>query len=177
MKTTSFILWIMGPTSSGKTTLANHIMGYFEDADIPAIHYDGDEFRDLFGPSHSFDESSRNQVVDAIIHFAEKSSKKGDVVVVSALTASLEARQRIAGRLNNMVLCYIDCPIETCIERDPKGLYRKAIDGEIDTLVGYNAEYVPPENPDVTIETHQCEVEASTEVLVSYLRDEGYIPN
>ena len=68
-----------------------------------------------------------------------------------------------------MLVCYINCPIEVCAERDPKGLYEKARMGEIDTLVGYNSEYLAPLNPDITLETNALFIEENSLRLKEFL--------
>ena len=150
----SFILWLLGPTSSGKTTLAEHFVDAWRDQGLQIIHYDGDEVRNFFGPNHGFEDHERLQVVKTLSHLANKAHASGFNVIVSALTASNEARKFVANELENLVVGYVNCPIEICSKRDPKGLYAKAKSGEIETLVGWNSPYLEPENPDITLRTH-----------------------
>lgn len=127
----------MGPTSGGKTTIAHSLYNSLIFRNIPVVHYDGDEFRDLFGSSFGFKEENRLKVVKVIVHFSNKSIKSGVNVIVSALTANPDARSYVMENVCNLVLCYVKCPIDVCIRRDPKGLYKLAQQGDIDTLIGY----------------------------------------
>ena len=80
------VLWLLGPTSAGKTTLATRVVADLRGRGIPAIHFDGDEVRDFFGASLGFGPDSRLRVVSVLVHLANKAADAGLHVVVSALT-------------------------------------------------------------------------------------------
>jgi len=170
-KNSAIVMWLMGPTSSGKSTIAEKLLEILEESDIPIIHFDGDEVRDFFGPDYGFSESNRGQVVETLAHLAGKSHKAGLNVVVSALTAHQSARDYIAGELDNLKIGYVTCPIETCIERDPKGLYAKAKNREIDTLIGYNSEYIPPADPNIVLDTEKFSAVDLANMLAEFIRN------
>lgn len=161
----------MGPTSSGKTTLANALLDELRAMNEPVLHLDGDEVRDLFGNCHGFTAKDRLRVVNACVFYARKAVESGTNVIVSALTANPEARELVKAECPNLLVGHVDCEIDICIERDPKGLYRKAIDGEIDTLIGYNSEYLPPDAPDVAVRTGDSTVEENVSELIAFLKD------
>ena len=147
------VIWIMGPTSSGKTTVARALAGRLRDLGLPVLHYDGDEVRDFFGPALGFAPEDRQRVVQTICHLANKARQAGIWVVVSALTAHPQARELVHASVERLLVASIRCPIEECCRRDPKGLYRKAKDGEIDTLIGFNSCYEPPTRFDIELDT------------------------
>lgn len=161
------VLWLMGPTSAGKTTLAMHLVTDLRRRDVLAVCYDGDEVRNLFGSRLGFGAEERLLVVSALVHLANKAADAGLHVVVSALTTGQSAREYIRANVQNLTVGYVSCSIETCIRRDPKGLYKKAIQGEIDSLIGYNGEYLPPDSPDFTLDTEQESLEELTARLLS----------
>ena len=163
------VVWIMGPTSSGKSTLAAALVERLGRSRIPAVHHDGDEFRDLFGPGLAFGPEQRLLVVQALVHHAAKAADLGHNVVVSALTANEEARALVCERLTDLTVVYLDCPIEVCAHRDPKGLYAKAVKGETDTLPGISTPYLPPQRQDIVLDTAGKSVEACLEELVGRL--------
>ncbi len=146
-----FVLWLMGPTSGGKTTVAEKLTEQLRTSGIMVLHYDGDEVRDFFGDNLGFEPSDRMRVVSTLIHLANKAAQTGVNVIVSALTANEDARRLVKGEVGNLITGYIKCPIEVCAARDPKGLYALASSGKIDTLIGLNSEYRAPENPDIVI--------------------------
>ncbi len=166
-----FVLWLMGPTSSGKTTLAEHFVAEWRGENVPVIHYDGDEVRDFFGTDHGFKPEDRLRVVDTLIHLSQKANDAGLNVVVSALTANPQARERVNTELDNLVIGYVHCPIDVCAKRDPKGLYAQAKAGEIETLIGWNTPYAPPENPDMVLATNENKPEDLFDVADTFVRN------
>ncbi len=161
------VLWLLGPTSAGKTTLATRVVSNLRQDGIPAICYDGDEVRAFFGPDFGFCAKNRFRVVSVLAHLANKSAEAGLHVVVAALTAGQDARQFIRENVRNLMIGYVSCSIDTCAQRDPKGLYKKAISGEIDTLIGYNTEYRPPDSPDLILDTELYSVDELVSQIVT----------
>lgn len=166
-----FTLWIMGPTSAGKTTIANKLMEQLSELNVMALHFDGDEVRELFGPSHGFAKEDRLLVVKALVHFANKAIRSGINAVVSALTANEESRQYVYDNASNLIICYINCGIEVCINRDPKGLYKKALNREIDTLPGISSSYAPPNKYDLVIDSELYDAYQCVEQILKKLRE------
>ena len=165
------VLWLLGPTSAGKTTLGLRTIAELRKQGVPAILFDGDEVRDWFGADLGFGRDSRLRVVSILVHLANKAAEAGLQVVVAALTAGEEARDHVRANVRNLTVGYVACSIETCAQRDPKGLYRKAVDGEIDTLIGYNGEYRPPEDPDLVLDTETQSVdELAARLAARYAR-------
>jgi adenylylsulfate kinase len=160
-------LWLMGPTSSGKTTLAEAFVDHLrQSGEKNIIHYDGDEVRDFYGPSLGFDSEDRMRVVKTLVHLTNKAMDIGINVIVSALTAHVDARQYISNQINPLIIVAINCDVEECARRDPKGLYKQAQQGEITTLIGVNSRYLPPESPDIVIDTGSQDVDASLDQLI-----------
>lgn len=163
------IVWIVGPTSSGKTTLANEVLHVLRKRGIRVIHYDGDEVRDFFGPDLGFNSEDRLRVVSTLVHLANKAFDAGLNVIVSALTAYPDARHFVRKNIKNLVIVSIECGIEACIKRDRKGLYSKALKGEINTVIGLNSKYNPIEDPDIVIDTDTKSKEESVGDLIEQL--------
>lgn len=161
------VLWLLGPTSAGKTTLATCVIGELRKRGMAAILFDGDEVRGFFGPDFGFDAESRLRVVTVLTHLSNKAADAGLNVVVAALTAGEDARAYVRANVRNLTLGYVSCSIETCARRDPKGLYRRAMRGDIDTLIGFNGEYRPPEHPDLVLDTEAHSLDELTERIVA----------
>jgi adenylyl-sulfate kinase len=162
------VYWIMGPTSSGKTTIAELFTQKLKILNVPIIHFDGDEVRNFFSSEFGFSNDERLRVIKTLVLLANKSLSAGLNVVISALTAYDDARKYVDNNVNNLIKVYIKCDIETCKLRDPKGLYHAAKKGEIDTLVGFNSEYLPPKHPDLTINTDFTSVITCVEQLLTF---------
>ena len=167
------VLWLLGPTSAGKTTIAVHLAIELRKLGIPIIHYDGDEVRDFFGKGLGFSGANRLRVIHTLVHLANKSAEAGLNVIVSALTAHQDARLYIKENIPHLITGFVKCDIEVCMERDPKGLYQKAKDGQIDTLIGYNTKYVAPDNPDVILETNYTSIGECANNLTEYFNRRG----
>jgi adenylylsulfate kinase len=95
-----------------------------------------------------------------LVHLAGKAHDAGMNVIVSALTANQDARALVRAALPQAVHGYVQCSIDTCAARDPKGLYARAKAGEIDTLIGWSSPYTPPVNPDIILDTETHAIEA-----------------
>ena len=159
----------MGPTSSGKTTLARLFHQRLLSTSDFNLHFDGDEVRDTFGNNFGFTNNDRMMVVKTLVYVSNKGYTAGANVVVSALTAFNDARLYIKGNLKNSIVIYLRCSLSECIKRDPKGLYAKEKLGEINTLVGVNTTYNEPECPDIILNTEGSTPKDSLQELISEL--------
>jgi adenylylsulfate kinase-like enzyme len=119
------------------------------------VLFDGDEIRGFFGPGFGFDSEHRLRVVEVLAHLANKAAEAGLNVVVAALTAGQDARDHVHANVRNLKVGYVSCSVDACARRDPKGLYGRAMRGEIDTLIGFNSEYRPPDSPDIVLDTER----------------------
>jgi adenylylsulfate kinase len=169
-----FTLWLMGPTSSGKTTIAEKLLEKLREKGIQVIHYDGDEIRGFFGSDHGFEKKDRLKVVKTIVHLSNKAIEAGLNVIVSALTANEDGRKYIKEHVKSMIVVSVKCSIDECIKRDPKELYKKAIEGQISTLIGYNTEYKFPEDADIIIDTEKEDIENCIQKIIFELCSMGF---
>lgn len=176
MNESPFILWLMGPTSAGKTTIGRLFVAHIRNAGTPAIHFDGNEVRHFFGSALGFQPEDRLRAVSTCAYLANKSAEAGLNVVVSALTANEDARKYVRENVRNLTLAYLQCPKEVCIERDSHGLYKKARKGEVDpdTVIGLDRPYVSPRSPDIILETDKLSPQESILKLKNWLLDAGY---
>jgi adenylylsulfate kinase len=170
-KDNKHIFWLMGPTSSGKTTLAKLLYGRLFSDNNFTLHFDGDEVRDTFGNNLGFSNNDRLLVVKTLVYVSNKGLDAGANVVVSALTAFNDARSYVKKYLNQSIVIYLRCSISECSLRDPKGLYAREKRGEINTLVGASSIYTEPDCPDVIIDTEVSKPEESLQELISKLSD------
>ena len=166
----------MGPMSAGKTTIGKLFVDHIRKAGVPAIHYDGNEIRDFYGPSLGYQPEDRLRTATTCVYLANKSAEAGLNVVVSALTANDDARRLVRENVRNLVLSYLECPKEVCFERDVHGLYRMAREGKVDpdTVIGFDSPYVPPSDPDIVLETAVLSPDESVARLKNWLKDAGY---
>ena len=112
MRISPYLLWLLGPTSSGKTTIAKAFLEHLRAKGEFVIHYDGDEVRNLFGSSLGFSKDERLKVVKTLVLLANKAVDAGVNVIVSALTAHENARNYLYNNAKNLIVAYVECSIE-----------------------------------------------------------------
>ncbi len=172
------VVWLMGPTAAGKTTLASTLGERLRAQwNMPVVHWDGDQVRGMLGDTLDFSPQSRLHVVRTLAALASSTSQAGVLTIVSALTAHDDARRLIRERLPRLLIVFVRCPVETCMERDPNGLYRQAAAGDIDTLIGYNSHYTPPRTPDLELDTSSESIDACVQRLIDFLGARNLLPN
>jgi adenylylsulfate kinase len=166
------VIWLLGPTSAGKTTIGKLYVEMLRAKGLVALHYDGDEIRGFFGSNLGFRPEDRLRAVSVCAHLAGKAAEAGVAVVVSALTANEDARAYIREHIKNLILVYLECPLSVCVERDSRGLYQKAQTGEIDpdTIIGWKIPYNPPQGADLVVDTSKYSAQESVELIYSRAR-------
>ncbi len=172
------VVWLMGPTAAGKTTLASALSDRLRtQMNMPVVHWDGDQVREMLGDTLDFSPESRLHVVRTLAALATSTSEAGVLTVVSALTAHDDARRLIRETLPRLLIVFVTCPLETCMARDPKGLYRQAAAGEIDTLIGYRSDFTPPPTADLELDTSSETIDACVQRLADFLGRRGLLPS
>ena len=126
----AFTLWLTGLSGAGKSTLAVEIAKALEKKLIPCELLDGDVIRANLSKDLGFSKEDRNANVARVGFVCSLLNKHGVIAVVALIAPYQEAREHLRLTLPELVEVYVDCPLEVCIERDPKGLYKKALAGE-----------------------------------------------
>ncbi len=163
------VIWLTGLSGAGKTTLGNSIVDNLK-MDHISILIDGDEIRKGLNSDLGFSVSDRIENVRRVAHMAKLLSNKGFFVIVSLITPTGSMRKKakeIIGK--NFVECYVKASIETCIKRDVKGLYEKAINGEMVNFTGVSSIYEAPVNPDLVLDTEKYTTEECAKIVLNYL--------
>jgi adenylyl-sulfate kinase len=174
-----FVLWFTGLSGAGKSTLSVPISEKLTAAGHRVEILDGDEVRTHLSKGLGFSKEDRDTNIRRIGFVARLLAKHG----VAAITAAIspyrdvrdEQRKQVTAAGAGFCEVYMHCPIEVLAERDVKGLYKKAIAGEIKNFTGVSDPYEPPVNPDVTIDSSKETVEQGIEKVVGKLRELGYI--
>ncbi|HDN74109.1 adenylyl-sulfate kinase [Archaeoglobales archaeon] len=171
----SFVVWITGPSGAGKTTLARALVAKFRDLGYPVEFLDGDSIRNRLYPDLGFSKRERKIHNRVVIEMARLLSKNGIIVIVAIISPFKSTREYARKEIGRFIEVYLNCPLEVRIKRDPKGLYAKALRGEIKGLTGYNGVYEESENPELAFDTSITSVEEEVEAVVSKARELGYI--
>ena len=171
-----FVVWFTGIPGSGKTTLARMLRERLSSMGLCVEHLDGDEVRPWLSPEAGFSREDRLRHLRRVAFVTHLLSRNGVVVLASFVSPYREARD-LARELNGdrFVEVYVKCPVEVAVERDPKGLYRKALKGEIKNMTGIQDVYEEPPNPEVVVETDRETPEESLEKILGFLRSRGFI--
>ncbi len=171
----AFTLWLTGLSGAGKSTLAVEIVKALEKRLIPCELLDGDIVRTSLSKELGFSKEDRNAHVARVGFICNLLNKHGVITVVALIAPYREARDQLRLTLPKLVEVYVDCPLQVCIQRDPKGLYKKALAGKISEFTGISSPYEVPVNPDLTLRTHKESIEQSVERLFDYLGSRGLI--
>jgi adenylylsulfate kinase len=164
-----FVLWLTGLSGAGKSTLARTVTVALADRGHRVELLDGDEVRTNLTQGLGFSRADRDTNIARIGYVAGKLAKHGVAVVVAAISPYREARGKVRASVENFVEVFVDAPLETCAQRDPKGLYAKALAGEIANFTGVSDPYEPPEDPELVVHTDREPVERSAEHVLDTL--------
>jgi adenylyl-sulfate kinase len=168
------VVWLTGLSGAGKTTLAHAAAAKLS---CPTEIMDGDEIREFLSEGLGFSKEDRDTNSHRIGFVARLLAKHGVLVFVASIAPYRETRAELAKRSRDaghaFVEVYIHAPLETVAGRDVKGLYKKALAGKIDHFTGVSDPYEPPEQPALTVHTHEETPEESAVRLVDVLRARG----
>lgn len=165
----SVVLWFTGLSGSGKSTIANALEKHLLECGIHTYILDGDNVRKGLNKDLTFSPEDRKENIRRIGEVANLMVDAGLVVLsafVSPYRADREQVRKIAGN-DNFIEIFVNTPIETCEERDVKGLYAKARKGEIHNFTGISAPYEAPLNPDIEINTDKLTIAESVAFIYS----------
>lgn len=161
------VLWLTGLSGAGKTTIARSLAVLFRSRGMLPVMLDGDEIRNATG-QRGFDEASREAHNLTVGRLAALFESQGHLVIVSMISPYQKVRQQIREICKSFIEIYVDTPLDVCIERDPKGLYKKAINREITEFTGISSPYQPPGNPELRIDTLTLGAEACAAIIGEY---------
>jgi adenylyl-sulfate kinase len=172
-----FVIWFTGLSGSGKTTLAKEVERELRARGVRYVQrLDGDVVRQDLTRDLGFSKEDRDENIRRVTFVAELLSKNGVATTCAFISPYRAARQTARRRCHNFVEVYVQCPLDVLIQRDPKGLYKKALAGEIKGFTGIDDPYETPEHPEIVVHTDQETVEESTLRLLTLLEEKGLIP-
>lgn len=173
----SVILWFTGLSGSGKSTLAHAVEDYLYNAGISTFVLDGDNVRHGLCSDLSFSDDDRIENIRRIGELAKLVIEAG-VITLTAFISPFKSDRNAARNLvphGDFLEIYCQCPIETCEQRDVKGLYKKARAGEIPFFTGIASPYEAPEHPELVVNTHDQSLDESVRCVVDLLVQRGII--
>jgi len=171
-----FTVWFTGLPCSGKTTVSQALAEQLGTHGVRHEILDGDEVRRNLTKDLGFSRADRRTNVLRNAFVARLLARNGVAAMAALITPYNDTQQEVREHAHNVHMVYVNCPVDVCAERDVKGMYEKARKGEIENFTGISDPYEEPENPEVTIHTHEETVDESTEKILEYLHEEDLIP-
>jgi adenylyl-sulfate kinase len=168
-------VWFTGLSGSGKSTLAELLVDVLEQRRHRYELLDGDVVRTHLSKGLGFSKEDRDTNILRIGWVAERLTYHGAVVLVSAISPYRDARDEVRRSIPAFVEVYVKCSVEECARRDVKGLYEKAMRGEIQNFTGVNDPYEPPRDPELVLDTERLSPRQCLDLLVTRLEELGYL--
>jgi adenylyl-sulfate kinase len=170
-----FTLWFTGMSGAGKSTISGILEKRLRAHDAKVEVLDGDEVRAYLSRGLGFSKEHREENIRRIGYVCELLSRNGVVAIAAAISPYREVRDEVRARIPNFVEVYVECPVETLAQRDVKGLYKKALAGEIPQFTGISDPYEPPLHPEVTVNSSRQTPEESVEQIWATLEHLGLV--
>ena len=171
-----FTLWFTGLSGAGKTTISQLVERALRERGLRVEVLDGDVVRTNLSKGLGFSKEDRDENIRRIGFVCQLLSRNGVAAIAAAISPYREVRDEVRARIGRFVEVYVECPLDTLVERDVKGLYKKALAGEIQNFTGVNDPYEPPLNPEVVARTDRESPEESAARVLGALEERGYIP-
>lgn len=176
MEHQGFTLWFTGLSGAGKSTLAQAVAEQLRARGMKVEVLDGDVIRTNLSKGLGFSKEDRDTNIRRIGWVCEVLSRNNVVAIAAAISPYKAIRDEVRAKIENFVEIYVEVPLEEAIKRDVKGLYEKALRGEIENFTGVSDPYEPPEDPEVICHTAEESVEESVAKIMTTLEEKGLLP-
>lgn len=163
------VLWLTGLSGSGKSTLAERLYDELKRLGKQVERLDGDILRGVF-PNTGFSKEARDEHIKRVGFMASRLEHHGVIVVASFISPYRAARDFVQNLCQNFIEIYVKASIEECKRRDVKGLYKKALAGEIKSFTGIDDPYEEPIQPAIIVDTELQTIEQSITQIMDYLK-------
>lgn len=164
-----FNLWFTGLPLSGKTTIADKVYAELEKLHIPIERIDSKDIRELI-PGIGFSREERNRHMHRIGNLIRTLQKNSVSTVASFVSPYRESRKAIREMVKNNIVVYVKADVESCKARDYKGVYAKAMAGELQNFSGVNDVYEEPQHAEIVIDTERVNPDEAAQIIVKYVK-------
>ncbi|MEM0467338.1 MAG: adenylyl-sulfate kinase [Candidatus Thermoplasmatota archaeon] len=170
-----FTVWFTGLPCSGKTTIAHRVADTLIQDGYAVEVLDGDNVRKDLCSDLGFSKKDRDENIRRVTFVAKLLTRHGVIVVASFVSPYQTHREYARRILGSFVEIYVKCPLEVCIQRDVKGMYKKARTGEIKAFTGVDDVYEEPKHPDLILYSDKETIDESTQNVIKKLKELKYI--
>ena len=171
-----FTLWFTGFSGAGKTTISELVEKALRDRGLQVEVLDGDVVRTHLSKGLGFSREDRDTNIRRIAFVSKLLTRNGVAVIVAAISPYRSTRDEARAEIGRFVEVFVKCPLETCMERDTKGLYKRAMAGEIPVFTGVSDPYEEPISPELVLQTHLEDPETSARRVIATVERLGYLP-
>jgi adenylylsulfate kinase len=176
MSQKGFTLWFTGLSGAGKSTLAHIVADELRRRESKVEILDGDVVRTNLSKGLGFSKEDRDTNIRRIGFVCHLLSRNGVVAISAAISPYRAIRDEVRQMIGDFVEVFVRCPLEVCAQRDVKGLYAKAMAGEIPVFTGVSDPYEEPLQAEIIVDTNQETAEQSARKILLTLEQMGYIP-
>ena len=177
MEHKGFTLWFTGLVCSGKSVLADTLADNLKKRGMKVERLDGDIVRKSLTRDLGFSDEDRRTNIERVTFVAKLLTRNGVAVLASFISPFNDIREYSRKEIGTYILVYVKCPIEVCEQRDVKGMYAKARDGEIKQFTGINSPFEEPDKADIIVDTSKQTIEESKQVILKALGKMGFLPD
>lgn len=171
----SFAIWMTGLPASGKSTVTAALAGQLRERGVRVTVLESDRLRKAFSGIPQYDDRERELFYTSLAFIGHELVEHGISVIFDATANRRAYRSRAREQIARFIEVFVDCPLEVCAARDPKGIYRMAREGKASHVPGVQTAYEPPENPDVVIHGERENPKEAAGRIVDVLRTRGYL--
>jgi adenylylsulfate kinase len=172
---TGFAVWITGLPASGKSTVTAALQKELALRGLNVAVLESDALRKILTPRPRYDEEERNVFYGALAQVGQLLTEHGVSVIFDATANRRAYRDRARHAIARFLEVFVDCPLDVCMSRDPKGIYRRGREGSAAGIPGMDAVYEPPDDPDVTVRGDAEDPVSAARRIVDKLIETGYV--
>ena len=169
-------IWLTGLPSAGKSTIAVRLVEVLTAWNMPVELLDGDEIRERLSKGLGFSRHDRDENIRRISFVSRLLTKQGVVSIVAAISPYRDTRDEARAEIGRFIEVHVNCELNECVRRDVKGLYKKALAGQITQFTGISDPYEEPLRPELVLNTHAETLDQSVGKVLETLSLMGYVP-
>jgi len=170
-----FTVWFTGIPCCGKTTIADQVATLLKKKNYTVERLDGDVVRQGLTSDLGFSKKDRDENIRRVTFVAKMLTRNNVIVLATFVSPFREQRRNARKEIERFVEVYVRCPVEICMKRDAKGMYRKALEGKIKHFTGVDDPYEEPEHPELILNTDTESLEESVKKVLHTIEELGYI--